>query len=253
MKLWRIVFIPLAILCIVYATFIYAVGSGTFSFVIWIAGAVFFGLCFFLSGKDRWRKVPVPLRRICYGVIALGIAVFIICQFAMISHFDDEGPENLDYIVVLGAQMKANGPSTVYKFRLDAAYDYLTENPDTVCIVSGGKGAIEPVNEGDGGREYLLSRGIEPERVIAENDAMDTPANVANSLKIMRESFPDDEGLRFGVVTNNFHVFRGIHLAKKLTTAEVYGISAPVAPLYLPNNLVRECFGIIRDLPKMRM
>ena len=54
----------------------------------------------------------------------------------------------------LGAQMKGGTPSTIFRFRLDAAYDYLIKNPDTTCIVSGGKGTNETVSEGDGG--YIL-------------------------------------------------------------------------------------------------
>ena len=50
-----------------------------------------------------------------------------------------------------------------------------------------------------------------------------------------------------GIVTNSFHVFRGVRIAKKYTSDEVCGIAAYMQPLYMPNNMVRETFGIIRD------
>jgi len=165
----------------------------------------------------------------------------------MISHFNDKGQDDLDYIVVLGAQMRNSGPSIIFKYRLDAAYDYLIQNPDTVCIVSGAKGNNESVSEGEGGKEYLVSKGIVENRIIAETNAVDTVQNIANSLEIIG----DRDGLTIGVVTNNFHVFRGVHLARKLTDNEVYGIAAYTVPWYLPNNMVRECFGIFRDLKKL--
>lgn len=84
-------------------------------------------------------------------------------------------------------------------------------------------------------------------RIIAETNAVDTVQNIANSLEIIG----DRDGLTIGVVTNNFHVFRGVHLARKLTNNEVYGIAAYTVPWYLPNNMVRECFGIFRDLKKL--
>jgi uncharacterized SAM-binding protein YcdF (DUF218 family) len=227
------------------------VGSGTFSFLIWIFSTIVFGLLFYLSVNGRWMRIPSGIRCAGYLIIGLTAIVFTICLIAMASHFKDKGEENLDYIIVLGAQMKGGSPSTIYRFRLDAAYEYLMKNPDTICIVSGGKGKNETVSEGDGGKEYLISRGIDPERIIAETKARDTVENILFSKELMDQSTKDDT-LRIGIVTNNFHVFRGIHLAKDYTENEVCGIAAYTVPWYLPNNMVRECFGIGRDLRKMR-
>ena len=253
MKLMRYILLAFMLICIAYSVSIYMVGSGTFSFAIWLAGAAFFGLAFFLTGKGRWLKVPIALRTISYVLIALAMTALIICIIAMASHFGDKGEKDLDYIVVLGAQMRDNGPSTIFKYRLDAAYTYLSENPDTICIVSGGQGTNEAVSEGDGGKDYLVSRGIDPERIIAESNAMDTYENIQYSLDIMKQAAGADEQLKYGIVTNNFHVFRGLHLAKGITDDAVCGIAAYTVPWFLPNNMVRECFGIIRDLRKMRM
>ena len=239
------------ILSLIYSVTIYMVGSGTFSFLIWIFGAIIFGLLFFLSGNGRWMKIPFGLR--CTGYVTAGLALifFVICFASMISHFRDKGEENLDYIIVLGAQMKGGNPSTIFRFRLDAAYDYLMMNPHTVCIVSGGKGKNETVSEGDGGKEYLVSKGIEPERIIAETEAEDTVENISFSMGLMDRS-SEDVRLRIGIVTNNFHVFRGVHLAKRYTENYVCGIAAYTVPWYLPNNMVRESFGILRDFRKMK-
>lgn len=148
--------------------------------------------------------------------------------------------------------MRNDGPSTIFTFRLDAAYDYLTENPDTICIVTGGKGRNESVSEGDGGREYLISKGIDPSRIIAETKAMDTVENLVYSFQLMDLESKGSDKVNIGIVTNNFHLFRGIHLAKNLTDNDVCGISAYTLPWYLPNNMVRECCGILRDLSKMK-
>lgn len=176
---------------------------------------------------------------------------------AEISHFNDRGPANLDFIIVPGAQVYETGPSVVYAFRLDAAAEYLKENPDTICIVSGGQGANETASEGEAGREYLVARGIEPERVLAETEAFNTAENIRYSMELAEASIENgavttDEsisaGLKIGIVTNNFHVFRCVYLAEKLTDCEVHGIAAPALPWFLPNNMVREVFGILRDL-----
>ena len=41
-----------------------------------------------------------------------------------------KGSQDLDYIIVLGAQVREDGPSVVLKYRLDAAVDYLNGNPE---------------------------------------------------------------------------------------------------------------------------
>lgn len=252
-RVMRGIFLALMLICLVYAVSIYMVGSGTFSFVIWFVLAALSGVAFYLSGNGRWLKIPVMVRSICCGLIAAALITVIICIICMISHFNDKGAENLDYIIVLGAQMRVGGPSPIYKYRLDAAYDYLKENPDTIGIISGGQGANEPVSEGEGGKEYLISRGIEPSRLIAETKAMDTSENIRFSLELMeKEASPGADKLRIGVVTNGYHLFRGIHLAKGLTDNEICGISAYSLPWYLPNNMARECFGIIRDCRKFK-
>jgi uncharacterized SAM-binding protein YcdF (DUF218 family) len=251
-KLMRGIFIVLMLSCLIYAVSIYMIGSGTFSFMIWICGAVFFAAAFYLSGNGRWYRIPFMIRGLCCGVISLLLIIAAVCLTLMLSRFNDKGVKDLDYIIVLGAQMRNDGPSTIFRYRLDAAYDYLTENPDTICIVSGGHGANEPVCEGNGGREYLISRGVEASRVIAENKAMDTSENILYSLDLIDRGSAGSDKLKIGIVTNNFHLFRGVHLAKKLTDNNIYGIAAYTLPWYLPNNMARECFGIVRDSGKMR-
>jgi uncharacterized SAM-binding protein YcdF (DUF218 family) len=49
------------------------------------------------------------------------------------------------------------------------------------------------------------------------------------------------------LVTNNFHVTRGLALARKQGLTNVCAIAAPSDPLYLPNNMLREFFGLTKD------
>ncbi len=254
-------------LLIIYAAVIYMVGSGTFSFVIWLCGAVFAALLAFLSGRERWKKIPKVIRFASYAVITAIAVTAMVCFCLMLSHFDDRGEKDLDYIIVLGAQVRNGYPSTIFKYRLDAACDYLEDNPGTICIVSGAQGYNETVAEGEGGKDYLVSRGISEDRIIAETNARDTGENARFSLELILEesgtASDTAEGgspLRIGIVTNNFHLFRGLYLAEKEAAEftalssgesgqapEFCGISAYTIPMYLPNNMIRECFGIVRD------
>ncbi|WP_024864329.1 YdcF family protein [Butyrivibrio sp. FCS014] len=244
----RILWFFLSILCLGYSLMVYLVGSGTLSFTIWLAGAAFFALCCFLAGEKRWSKVPKAVRYAAYIALAVFASVFMTCQIAILSHFFDKGESDLDYIIVLGAQMRESGPSVIYRYRLEKAYQYLSENPDTICITTGGAGINENISEGMGGKKYLVKLGISESRILAEETSRDTGENIQNALLLVRAEDVAEDNLKIGIVTNGFHVFRGVRIAKKNTEARVCGIAAYMQPRFIPNNMVRECFGILRDL-----
>ena len=232
-----------SLFCFGYCFLIYSIKSGTRFYMIWgLGGCFFLGLTFFLH-FHMWAKLPSGLQKVIVAVIAAGILLFVIVEGCIISSYRAKGDANLDYIIVLGAQVKEKGPSAALKFRLDTAYDYLVENENTICIVSGGQGANEPCSEAQGMHDYLVGKGIPEERIIMEDKSTDTSENIAFSSR-----FLDMENDSVGIVTNNFHVFRGVHLAKHFGIKNVCGIAAPSNIYFQLNNMVREFFGIMKDL-----
>ena len=233
----------LSIFCFGYCYLIFSIRSGTKFYLIWAAGGFFFlGLALFVH-FHLWDKVPSVLQKIITVGMVLCVLLFVVVESLILSHFHEKGEENLDYIIVLGAQVKEKGPSAALKFRLDEAYDYLMENENTICMVAGGQGANEPCTEALGMYKYLVEKGIEPERIIMEDKSTDTSENI-----LFSSQFLDKEKDRVGIVTNNFHVFRGVHLAKHLGIENVCGISARSNVYFQLNNMVREFFGIMKDL-----
>lgn len=232
-----------SLFCFGYCFLIYSIRSGTRFYLIWgLGGCFFLGLTAFLH-FHMWTKLPHGLQRGITVVIVFGLLVFVIVEGCIISAYRAKGEPNLDYLIVLGAQVKEKGPSAALKFRLDTAYDYLVENENTLCIVSGGQGANEPHSEAQGMYDYLVEKGIAKERLIMEDKSTDTSENIAFS-----SVFLDMEKDRVGIVTNNFHVFRGVRLAKHQGIQNVCGIAAPSNIYFQLNNMVREFFGILKDL-----
>ena len=232
-----------ALFCLAYCTVVFLIRSGSRFYLVWAAG----GLCFLglavLLWFDIWSRIPLVFRRMFGILVIAGAVLFIIVEGCILSRYHDKGEEDLDYIIVLGAQMKPAGPSAVLKFRLDAAYDYLIRNENTICIVSGGQGRNEPCSEAEGMHRYLVEKGIDSGRLIMEDKSTDTSENIAYSMEIIGR-----KDVSVGIVTNNFHVFRGVHLAKAAGFEDVCGISAPSNIYFQLNNMVREFFGIIKDL-----
>ena len=237
----KYILVILSLLSILYGLLILQVGSGTGFWIIWeMIGVFLFAWAILLKKNffDSLRKIKI----IFHSMVIVGLAVITMLCGMITTEFKSKGHQNLDYIIVLGAQVRENGPSVVLQYRLDAAIDYLNENPDTICIVSGGQGVNEPFSEAEGMTKYLLENGIEKDRILLEDKSRNTVQNIQNSKILMGESY---NGV--GIVTNNFHVFRAVQIAKAQGLKGVSGIAADSNALYLPNNMLRECCGILKD------
>lgn len=216
--------------------------AGGFSFLWLFLGAGALVMSVLLKKKIWPDHIPVWFRRTFIALLCLGGVLFVGVEGCIISSFSKKGPSGLDYLVVLGAQMKTSGPSRALRYRLDEAASYLVENPDTKVIVSGGQGADEPVSEARGMCDYLVAKGIAPERILLEDRSGNTYQNL-----IFSAEFLDREKDSVGVVSNNFHIFRAEKIAKKAGYANVCGIAAKGEPFLQCNNMVREFFGVLKD------
>ena len=239
-KILIAVWLFLAVLCFLYGIIVRSVGSGTAFFIVWIGLAIVFGFFAIAVWRELWQKIPNVLRKVFLALVCIGMACFVVIEGCVVSGMHAQGEAGLDYIIVLGAQVYESGPSAVLKFRLDKAIEYLEENPDPLCVVSGGQGYNEPFSESLGMAQYLEEHGISENRIILESESLTTKENISNSRKLI------EEHSSVGVVTNNFHVFRAVWTAKNQGLENVCGIAADTTKLYLPNNMFREFFGVVK-------
>lgn len=236
------IFVLLAIACILYGIRVMWLGYGTSFFLIWMILAAALLFIAFAIYKQLWKWFPKWLRRTIVIVVSICIALFVFVEGCILSAVNAQGEKDLDYVIVLGAMVKEDGPSSILAARLNAAVRYLEENERTKVIVSGGQGENEPWSEAEGMKRYLVEKGIEEERIILEPDSFNTIQNISNSKKLM-----GDENASVGIVTSNFHVFRACAIARKQGLKNVSGIAGYVVPFYMPQNMFREFFGIVKD------
>lgn len=237
-----VIFLVLGILFCIYCIAILVSGVfGSWFFLLW--GALGIGCigAWKVLSSGFWGRLPVPVRGTVLGLFGAGLLVFLAIEGLVVSRFYAKGEPGLDYLVVLGAQMRESGPSRALQLRLDQAYDYLAENPETVVIVSGGQGSNEPVSEAQGMYAYLTGRGIAPERIRMEDQSKNTVENLRFSKQFI------EDGASVGIVTNNFHVYRAERLAAGQGYETVRGIAAPCDLSMQANNMLREFFGIMKD------
>ena len=109
-------------------------------------------------------------------------------------------PDNLDYIIVLGAHVDGTRLSLALLERTRRAFQYLKENPDTKAVLSGGQGEGERISEAEAMYRYLTDHGIEGKRLFLEERSTNTKENLDFSLALIGNLEHS-----VGVVTNNFH------------------------------------------------
>lgn len=241
-----------------YARAVYNTHTGTSFWLFWVALALALGVWAAAIWFHWWRALPSAARIPIGIVLCVALCSFGMSQAAIVSHMRDEGDRNLDYIIVLGAQVYQGSPSLVLRYRLDKAAEYLRANPDTTCIVSGGQGPNEPYAEARGMADYLEhDAGIDASRIIEEPDSSTTVENLRNSRAIIDSANNTGSSTSstvsepsIGIVTNDFHVFRSLQIAHDQGYTDVRGIAAGSPRDMLLNNMVRESFAEAKYLIK---
>ena len=89
--------------------------------------------------------------------------------------------------------------------------------------------------------EYLEARGLDGARITKEGRSGTTVENVRNSSALLA---PD---ATVAIVTNDFHLYRTLRIAKKNGLPDAYGLAARTTPLYLPQATLRECAAIVKE------
>lgn len=200
-----------------------------------------------------WGIFYEPLRAICsqgigasilfvvrLGYAAVGLAVLVFGLLFAVQAAKKPDP-GADAVIVLGAGLWGENVTPTLARRLDAALAYLRDNPQTVCVLSGGQGQDEPISEAEAMRRYMKARGVAPERLILESRSVNTHQNIAFSREILGTQ------ARVVVVTSDFHVFRGVALARSAGFAHVQGLSSPSLWYLLPQYCLREIVGVLKD------
>ena len=159
-KVFFIINIILCVISFLYGISILNVNSGSLFYLIWFLISEFFIIIDLLIYFKVFEKYKV-FKKIFIWVCSIGICIFLVILSFIISKMNVKPVKNLDYIIVLGAQVKESGPSVVLRYRLDRAVSYLKENDNTLVIVSGGQGANEKATEASVMKEYLVNNAMQ--------------------------------------------------------------------------------------------
>lgn len=118
--------------------------------------------------------------------------------------------ENYDAIIVLGAQVKADGSLSVQlQWRLDAAVEAWKNEP-ALIVACGAQGADEPAPEALVMRDYLVAQGVPEESVLVDDASRNTRQNIRNAAALLAGTGAN----RALIVTSDYHLPRAMALAR---------------------------------------
>ncbi len=235
----------LSILYYAYIVYYTKKFDSTFS-CFWLAsGTIYIVLGVLVLIFPDWADYCIQTVVICVWIVFLGVEVLIVCAMAALPQ------KKADYIIILGAQVRGRVITGSLRRRLERGIRYLNENPETKCIVSGGKGKGEEISEAEAMAEYLYTHGIAADRVALEDKSTTTCENLIFS----REFVKDIKKNKIGIVTNNFHIYRARKMAGEIGYQKVFALPASTDMVLFPNYMVREFFAffiMFRELKKFK-
>lgn len=180
--------------------------------------------------------------KIFTAVLWGGILLLLIVEIRLITFSRQTPPENADYVIVLGAQVRGTIPSKTLNMRINTAYQYLSDNPGTKVICSGGKGEGEDISEALTISNRLIELGINKNRIIIEDKSTNTVENLRFSAEYLNKHTDT-----IVLVSSDFHLFRACSIAKKQGYIKLSGLSAKELLLTTPGYFIREFIAVFKD------
>lgn len=202
---------------------------------------------FFRFVSGLWSHTGGKILLVFAGTVIAAALVYVTVLTAFMIAVKSDKPENPDAVIVLGCKVNGEKPSKMLRRRLDSAVDYLNENEDVICIVSGGKGSDEKISEAQAMKIYLTEHGISSDRIVTEDKSVNTYENLKNSTDILGK----DSG-EIAVVTDGFHQYRAGYIAGQLGyDASAINAKTDITSLSLdPTYYVREWMAITNEYLK---
>lgn len=218
--------------------------------MVWLLAAAAVVLAVWHKPLFQWFRGPLPGRVTGWALVILAIAYALLIGFVAVSGYANPPTGREQAILVLGAGLRRDQPSTLLRYRLDKAYEYAAAHPDMLVVTSGGQGRDEWVPEGQAMRDYLIAKGLGPERVIAENRSTSTEENFLFSLDLLKERGMS-EAIPIVYVSNSFHCYRAGEYARRAGFTSVTSLPAStpwrsVLPCYLREALALAYYWVFK-------
>lgn len=204
-RLTLFIFSALFLIIFVFNLIMYDTGWGIYivlvSFIMFALHAIFYNKFEALLEKKNFVSI---FFRVMRGLL---LAVYVLVLSLEIATFSMPTAINEKYAILLGAPVYNNKATVLLEDRIEIAELFLKVNPDAIIVLSGGA-KDNGLTESDIMYEKLTSAGIDPKRLIIENNSKTTLDNFKNSSKMLESYGFDIENDTLAIITNDFHSIR---------------------------------------------
>ncbi len=192
--------------------------------------------------KNIWQNTAGKVLIIIVSAVIMSVVIYVSAISAFMIKAQYRSPENAEAVIVLGCKVNGDKPSRMLARRLDSAYEFLNEHKSVIVVVSGGKGDDEQISEAEAMKNYLLNKGISPDRIIMEDMSVNTYENLKFSAQILETKNIND----VAVVTDGFHQYRAGYIAEKfgLESSAINAGTDMLTKWLIPTYWIREWLAI---------
>lgn len=175
--------------------------------------------------------------------------IYIMVMYTFTAWINLINPKNphLDYIVVLGAGLlHGKDVSPLLAARINRGIEIMKKNPGSKLILSGGQGKDELLPEAVAMANYAKKQGVASDKLIIEDKSQTTAQNIKYSHQLMKAN------AKFCLVTNSYHVYRALVLAKR-QGLDCIGYGAKTKWYFTLNAFIREFIAYVVITKKLQI
>lgn len=150
-------------------------------------------------------------------VLVINFFVKIVTKNRILKKEEYSKLEDIDCIIVLGAGIWGDKPSPMLEDRLKEAVSLYNQNISSKIIMSGdhGKADYDEVNIM---KEYAIEQGVASENIFMDHAGFSTYESMYRAKEVF-------EANKIVIVTQKYHLYRALYIAKQLGI-EAYGVNS---------------------------
>ena len=186
-----------------------------------------------------FKKVLIIIAIICIILffILIGINLYVIfsssSKIITVDELKDKEDDDIDAILILGAGVKGNSPSHMLEDRLLEGINLYNKDISEKIIMSGDHGKVE-YDEVNIMKKFAIDKGVESEDIFMDHAGFSTYESIYRAKEIFGAK-------KIVIVTQKYHLYRAIHIAKSLGV-ECYGIASD------PRTYIGQTYRELREI-----
>lgn len=194
----------------------------------------------------REGLIPLIGHRLLVPAVIAVFCIMAVSECFVLHGIAAKDVSPVDYTIVLGAGLRGDKVPLTLRTRLQAALD---ADGGEVIVVSGGQGPRETVTEASAMKKWLIEKGVEPERILAEDRSTDTHENLTFSAELIEaHSGKAISDVKVRIISSDFHCTRAKLLAGRLGYGKVTACGGKTPAALIPVNHIRESMALIKSL-----